>query len=83
MVDISFQINGRNVTARNFNDEFEKAIFEGIKDSIEKSVRSVRCSTHHQRPKLKVKGKDLNSLSVKVEGCCDELVQTTLKALSK
>ena len=81
MIDISFKINGRSVTAKSFQDEFERAIFESIKDSLTSSVRSVRCSTHNQRPKLKVTGRDLNSLNVNVEGCCDELVQAAAAKL--
>ena len=82
MLDISFQINGRNVTTGSFQDVFEKAVFEEIESSIKTSVGSLRCSTHHQSPKLKVKGKDLSNLSINVEGCCEELIEKTLARLS-
>ena len=81
MLDVSFQINGKKTNASSFKNELEKAVYEEIKESIEESVRLVHCSIHHEYPKLIVKGKDLNSLSVNVEGCCDTLIEATLAKL--
>ena len=80
MLDISFKINGRTVNPRRIGDELEKAVLTEIGDSIKKSLRSVSCPTHHQQPKVVVKGRDLTSLSFEVSGCCEELIQ---KATSK
>ncbi len=81
MLDISFQINGKSTNASSFQNELESAVYEEIKESIKQSVRLVHCSVHHEYPKIIVKGKDLNSLSIEVNGCCDTLIESTLAKL--
>lgn len=81
MIDISFEINGRKVSPRNMGNALESAVLKSVQESITKSVGSARCSEHGQRPKVKVKGRNLDSLSFEVSGCCDQLIETVKKKL--
>ena len=65
MMDISFELNGRKVSPRNMGDALESAMLQSIQESITKSVGTARCPTHGQRPKIKVKGRKLDSLSLR------------------
>jgi len=81
MIDISFEINGRKVSPRNVGDALESAMLQSIQDSISKTVGSVRCPEHGQKPKIKVKGRNLDSLKFEVSGCCDSLIEEVKRKL--
>ena len=55
-------------------DALEGAILKGVQDSIKESVGSSWCEEHCSFPKVTVKGHDIDSLSMTVTGCCDELI---------
>jgi hypothetical protein len=59
----------------------ESAVLKSAQESIIKSVGSAQCSEHAQRPKVKVKGRNLDSLSFEVSGCCDQLIEAVKKKL--
>ncbi len=82
MVNIAFEINGRKVKPNNFGSALENALLDEIGDSIKKSLQSVLCPSHHQRPKVLVIGRTLDNLSISLSGCCDELIQKATKKLS-
>lgn len=82
MANITFEINGKKVNPNNTKDALEAAMLEGIAASLKKSVGSLRCSEHHQAPRIVGKGKSINSLNFEVAGCCEDLmnkVQAKLK----
>ena len=82
MIDISFEINGRKVRPNQAANALEKAILKDLSDSISKSLRSVRCSEHGERPKVKFKGRKLDRMKIEISGCCDDLVQRATKKIS-
>lgn len=75
MIDISFKINGRKVNPRNMKDALESAVLGEVQDSIKKSVGSIRCKEHGSAPKITVNGRNLDNLSIEVNGCCDALIE--------
>ena len=81
MIDIPFEINGRKVTPRNMGNALESSLLQSVQDSITKSVGAARCPVHGQRPKIKVEGRKLDSLSFEVSGCCDQLIEKVKKKL--
>ena len=81
MIDVSFEINGRKVSPRNMGNALEAALLQSVQESIRKAVGSARCPTHGQTPKIKAKGRKLDSLSFEVSGCCDQLIETVKKKL--
>lgn len=81
MIDISFEINGRKVSPRNVGDTLESAMLQSIQDSISKAVGSARCPEHGHKPKIKVKGRNLDSLKFEVSGCCDSLIEQVKRKL--
>lgn len=82
MFDISIEINGRKVNPRNMTNVLEKAIITDLTESLKKSTRGIRCDSHGESPKLKVKGKNLDNLSVEVNGCCDTLIERVKRVLN-
>ena len=81
MPDISFEMNGQKVNPRNIGDAFEAAVLASIKDSVTKSVGSVRCAEHGERPSVKVVGRNLDNLNLEVKGCCDDLIERVKRKL--
>ncbi len=81
MIDISFDINGRKMSPRNVGDTLESAMLQSIQDSISKAVGSARCPEHGQKPIIKVKGRNLDSLKFEVSGCCDSLIEEAKRKL--
>ena len=81
MIDITFEIGGRKVSPDRFGDELEKAILSEVADNVKKALSSVMCPKHGQRPRVKVKGRNVNNLSWEVEGCCQELIDMAMNKL--
>lgn len=81
MIDISFEINGRKVSPRNIGNALESALLESVQKSITAAVGSVQCPEHGQKPKIKVKGRSLDSLNFEVSGCCEQLIESVKKKL--
>lgn len=79
MIDISFELNGRKVSPNNLTDALEAAALNSVKESISKSVGNIRCSEHGEHPKITAKGRNLDSLTIEVSGCCDSLVEQVKK----
>ena len=63
------------------DNALEAAVLQSVQESITKSVGSVRCPTHGQTPKIKVKRRKIDSLSIEVSGCCEQLTETVKKKL--
>ena len=81
MIDISFEIGGRKVNPSQIGNPLEKTALLHVADSVKKSLSSVRCSEHGQRPIVKVKGINLDSLSFEVKGCCQSLIDRATSKL--
>lgn len=81
MIDISFEINGKKVNPNNIADGLKNAMLQQIGEKVKKAVGSIRCSEHNQAPKVIVKGKSLDNLSVEVTGCCDDLIKRVTEKL--
>lgn len=82
MIEISFEINGKKLNPNNIADALESAMIQEIGNSIKESVGSIRCSEHNQAPKILLKGKSRDNLSIEVSGCCDDLVKRVTDRLS-
>ncbi|WP_320033791.1 hypothetical protein [Halarcobacter sp.] len=82
MIGISFEINGKKVNPNNIGDALENAMLQQIGESIKKSIGSLRCNEHNQTPKVLVKGKSLDKLSIEVSGCCDDIIKKATDKLN-
>lgn len=63
------------------NSGWDKALARQIADNVSKKLSSVSCPTHGGRPEVVVKGRGLDDLRFEVHGCCEDLVQRSLKQL--
>jgi hypothetical protein len=83
MIDISFEINGRKVNPNQMPNVLEKAIVQELQDTLKREIGSIRDPKTGQQPRLKVKGNNLNNLSIEVEGTPDviEAVNNRLKKM--
>jgi hypothetical protein len=80
MVDIAFEIAGREVTPEQA-DEMERAVLEGVAYSIAEALGSVTCETHGMSPQVRVSGPDVRHLTFRVVGCCEPLVNEAMDRL--
>ena len=73
MIEITFEINGKKVNPNNIRDALEKATMNAVAEGIRKKVGSIRDPKTGERPKIKMKGRNLENLSFEVSGS-EELV---------
>jgi len=73
MIDIKFEIGGKKVIPNSIGEALENAFLKEVTVRINKSLNPMHSPEHNQRPKVKVKGRDINNLSFEVEGCCHSL----------
>lgn len=81
MLDITYEVGGRKVRPDQFADAFERAVLEGVRDHILSALKDVRDPITGERPKITVKGRNLDNLSITVEGS-DALVAEVERRLS-
>ena len=82
MIDVSFEIGGRKVRPNQMADALEEAVLANLSESISKSLRSVHCAEHGERPKVKCKGRKLDNLTFEISGCCENLIEQAKNRLS-
>ena len=81
MIKITCKINGKTVNFKNIKDSIESFTLKGIEEHIRKSVGNIRCDVHRKYPQILVEGRNLDKLSFKVSGCCQELIDKVSKKL--
>lgn len=81
MINVTFEIGGRQVTPHRVGKELEKVFLKHMIDNITKALSSVRCSEHGQHPKVIVKGPTMNKLNFEVHGCCQDLINLAISKL--
>ncbi|MYA62930.1 MAG: hypothetical protein F4X94_10215 [Dehalococcoidia bacterium] len=82
MIDISFEVNGRKVRPNQIADALERAMFEQVRDQLVRQLHGIRDPKTGALPKLKVKGRNLESLNVEIEGS-PELIERVKNRLGK
>ena len=81
MIDISFEINGKNIEPENMKDVLDITFMKHIRESIENSIATISCPKHRKKPSIIVRGKDLDTLSYEVTGCCEEFINEVYNQL--
>ncbi len=81
MFELSFEINGKKVSPDSIGDAIESAALQVFRDSITKTVGSIRCPKHGKRAKVIAKGRNIDSLSFNISGCCDALIESVKKEM--
>ena len=76
MFEISFEINGREVSPQQIGTEIGRATLQSIKDFMVKSVGSIRCPEHGEAAKIVCRGGRLDALAFEILGCCNTLVES-------
>jgi hypothetical protein len=68
MIEISFEINGRKVNPSQLSNALELAVVQSIRDELTSAIGNVRDPKTGEHPKLRVKGRSYDDLSIAVEG---------------
>jgi hypothetical protein len=74
MIDVKFEIGGRQVDPSNIGDAIEAMLLQAIAEDIHKKVSSIRYPETGEAPVVLVRGNDLEHLSIEVSGS-EELVR--------
>ncbi len=83
MVKVSFEIDGQTVSPDSMKDALDYAFLKHIQEKIVEYAGSLRCHEHGKLPIVTVKGKDINSLTHEVSGCCNGLIKKVQKNLKQ
>ena len=81
MFELTFEINGKKVSPDSTGDAITVAALQVFRDSITKKIGSIRCPEHGKNVKIIGKGRDVDSLSFCVSGCCEGLNERVKKEL--
>lgn len=82
MLEISFEINGRKVNPSQLSNELERAVAQSVRDKLTSAVGNVRDPKTGEHPRLRVKGRGLDDLSIEIEGS-PELIAEVKRRLSR
>jgi len=81
MVDVSFEINGKNMQPDDMTDVLDILFLKHIRRKINDSVASICCNKHGKQPSILIKGQSLDDLSYVVSGCCEEFINKVKKKI--
>lgn len=81
MLDITFTINGRQVSPANLGDHLERAVIDGLKKMVQEKFRNVGTTANGERLKVELKGTRADNLTIHLSGP-NELVEKAKKLLS-
>jgi hypothetical protein len=81
MIEIKFNINGRDMSSHNLKGAVEAAAMEDIKNQVQQELYHIRCSQHFRQPRVIISGSSLRQLKFSVEGCCRKLIDQATNAL--
>ena len=81
VVDVRFEVGGRKVSSAGFANAIERAIYQQVRDSVVTALRGVTCPEHGQSPAVVVKGRSMDNLAFEVSGCCQDLIDRSLRKL--
>lgn len=81
MLDVRFEINGRRVDPKRIGNALEQVVYEKVVADIRRKVGAVRDPETGRPPKITVKGRSLNNLSIEVHGS-EEVINTVKRRLA-
>lgn len=77
-----YKIGNRKVSKRNWEKHvFHDAPHRMAREAIENKLRSVRCPTHGDAPRLTI-DEARQGFTVNISGCCEALVRRAQRALA-
>lgn len=84
MLNIKFEINGREVSPQNAADALEAAFLGSLEEQIRKKLDGIRDPDTGEFPVVNMRGRSLNDLSIEVSGSPKllALVQSTVGTMS-
>lgn len=81
MIEIRFEIGGKEVQPRMLAEALEAAVLSSVKGYITQRLSLATCPTHGAAPSVLCRGTSLKDLSLEISGCCDALIEEAKRAL--
>ena len=82
---LEWTVNGRNVSLQEFEEELQHSMAESALKQAQvlfaDKARYLRCPVHRMRPTVRVEGRQLRNVSLRIRGCCKEFVQQVKEQL--
>jgi len=75
MVEVTFEIKGKEVEPEGMKDVLDIIFLEHLRGEVRDCLGSVQCKKHDRMPKVKIKGQSLDNLTYEVSGCCPEFIE--------
>ena len=83
MVELNFEIGGKEIHLYQIKNENEKATLQKIANELTESLNFVRCPEHNQLPKITIRGETTDDLYFEVKGCCSSLLEESLNKIDE
>lgn len=68
MINLTFEVNGQKVDPNRVGDALERAVYQGVRDSLLKQLQGIRDPETGAPPKITVKGRNLKDLKIEASG---------------
>lgn len=81
MIDIEFKLDGRTIRPNQLASEWERAIMKQVHENIDKMLHGIRDPETGMTPKITLKGRSLDKLSIEVSGS-EALIKEVNRRLS-
>jgi len=82
MIDITMKINGKTIRPDQIGNELEKSVMSSIEKQIKGRIGGSLCPKHGEHPRVECIGRALDDLTLRVHGCCDQLINSVESALN-
>lgn len=56
---------------------------QDFKKHTEDKLRGIRCPRHGQAPRVTFHGRSLREITIRMSGCCDQLIQMANRAIAE
>lgn len=81
MIEISFEINDKQVDPDDIAEGIERSVLKKIEELLEENLGELRCPEHGVAPSILCKGDGLNNLSLQVWACCQNFVDNVVSEI--
>ena len=81
MVQVSFEINGKEVKPDSMKDALDILYLDHVRKEIVNRLMFLQCSIHKQEQRVIVKGQNLDTLAYEITGCCTEIINEAQKRI--
>lgn len=80
-MSVEYRIGNRKVSKAQWDKHLEESVKDAAIDGLRQQISQLRCPVHGKAAKLVVGRQTGSKMEMKIEACCDQLLQRAQQAL--